>query len=43
MCCSQVMMNSIIAAENGDFSLLSVINDECDKMIRRHPQRYFWR
>ena len=37
----QVMMNSIIAAENGDFLLLSVINDECDKMIRRHPHIFF--
>lgn len=33
----QVLMNSVIAEENGDFLLISVINDECEKMIRRHP------
>ncbi len=33
----QVLMNSAIAEENGDFMLISVINDECEKMIRRHP------
>lgn len=33
----QVLMNSAIAGEKGDFFLLSVINEECRKMIRRHP------
>ena len=33
----QVLMNSVIAGEKGDFLLLSVMNDECRKMIRRHP------
>ena len=32
----QVVMNAQIASETGEFALKDVINDECDKMIRRH-------
>ena len=32
----QVVMHAEIASETGDFDLTDVINDECDKMIRRH-------
>jgi tetrapyrrole methylase family protein/MazG family protein len=33
----QVLFHSALAEETLDFSLLSVINRECEKMIRRHP------
>ena len=33
----QVVMNAIIAEEEGTFTLCDVINEECEKMIRRHP------
>jgi uncharacterized protein YabN with tetrapyrrole methylase and pyrophosphatase domain len=33
----QAVMNGIIAEEEGAFTLTEVINDECAKMIRRHP------
>ncbi|MCR5482285.1 MAG: nucleoside triphosphate pyrophosphohydrolase [Clostridia bacterium] len=33
----QVVFHSSLAAEKGHFVLKDVINDECDKMIRRHP------
>ena len=33
----QVVFHSIMAEESGDFELKSVINRECEKMIRRHP------
>ncbi|MGE9896600.1 nucleoside triphosphate pyrophosphohydrolase [Anaerovoracaceae bacterium SGI.195] len=32
-----VVFNSSLAEENGDFNLVDVLNEECDKMIRRHP------
>lgn len=33
----QVVFHSNLADEEGRFDLKSVINRECDKMIRRHP------
>lgn len=33
----QVVFHSILGEESGSFSLKDVINDECEKMIRRHP------
>lgn len=33
----QVVFHSNLAEENGDFDLTDVINEECEKMIRRHP------
>ncbi len=33
----QVIFHSNLAAEEGHFDLMSVINRECKKMIRRHP------
>jgi tetrapyrrole methylase family protein/MazG family protein len=33
----QVLFHSAIAEEASNFNLVSVINKECDKMIRRHP------
>jgi len=33
----QVLFHSAIAEENSKFSLVSVINRECEKLIRRHP------
>ncbi len=33
----QVVFHSMIADENGEFSAADVINEECEKMIRRHP------
>lgn len=33
----QVMMHSVIGEENGTFDLKDIINEECEKMIRRHP------
>ena len=33
----QVLFHSAIAGETSNFSLISVINRECDKLIRRHP------
>ncbi|MBE6030835.1 MAG: nucleoside triphosphate pyrophosphohydrolase [Clostridiales bacterium] len=33
----QVVLHSIIAEETDEFSFISVVNDECEKMIRRHP------
>ena len=33
----QVMLNGVIAENNGEFTLTDIINDECEKMIRRHP------
>lgn len=33
----QVVFHSNLSEENGIFDLTDVINDECEKMIRRHP------
>jgi len=33
----QVLFHSALAEEASNFNLVSVINRECDKMIRRHP------
>lgn len=33
----QVVFHSNLSENEGDFSLIDVINDECEKMIRRHP------
>ena len=33
----QVVFHSLLSAEEGAFELTDVINDECEKMIRRHP------
>ena len=33
----QVVFHAHIEEENGKFDLTDVINDECEKMIRRHP------
>lgn len=33
----QVVLHSIIGEENDVFSFVSVVNAECEKMIRRHP------
>ena len=33
----QVVFHSGLAEEENSFSLTDVINDECEKMIRRHP------
>jgi tetrapyrrole methylase family protein/MazG family protein len=33
----QVLFHSSLARESGRFELKDVINEECDKMIRRHP------
>jgi tetrapyrrole methylase family protein/MazG family protein len=33
----QVVFHSILGEEKGSFDLKDVINEECDKMIRRHP------
>ena len=33
----QVLFHSALAEENSMFDLVSVINRECDKLIRRHP------
>jgi len=33
----QVVFHSILGEENGTFDLKDVINEECEKMIRRHP------
>lgn len=33
----QVVFHANLAEENGVFNLSNVINDECEKMIRRHP------
>ena len=33
----QVVFHSILGEEEGAFELRDVINEECDKMIRRHP------
>lgn len=33
----QVVFHSMIAEENSEFSAVDVINEECEKMIRRHP------
>lgn len=33
----QVLFHSQLAAESGNFDLCRVINQECEKMIRRHP------
>lgn len=33
----QVVFHSELSEEEGNFSLTDVINEECDKMIRRHP------
>lgn len=33
----QVVFHGIIANESSEFSLIDVINEECEKMIRRHP------
>ena len=33
----QVVMHSRIAQEEGRFTLKEVANEECEKMIRRHP------
>jgi len=33
----QVLFHSAIASERADFDLISVINRQCEKLIRRHP------
>jgi len=33
----QVLFHASLAEEEGRFSLVSLINEECEKMIRRHP------
>lgn len=33
----QVVFHSLMAEEDNNFNITDVINDECDKMIRRHP------
>ena len=33
----QVIFHSILGEEEGKFILIDVINEECEKMIRRHP------
>jgi tetrapyrrole methylase family protein/MazG family protein len=33
----QVLFHSALAEESSNFNLISVINRECEKMIRRHP------
>ncbi|MCI8609378.1 MAG: nucleoside triphosphate pyrophosphohydrolase [Firmicutes bacterium] len=33
----QVVFHASLTEERGDFNLCNVINDECEKMIRRHP------
>ncbi len=33
----QVVFHASLADETGDFDLTDVINEECEKMIRRHP------
>ena len=33
----QVVFHGILGEENGNFDISSIINRECDKMIRRHP------
>ncbi len=33
----QASLHSQIASESGYFDIVSVLNNECDKMIRRHP------
>ncbi|MEY8368928.1 nucleoside triphosphate pyrophosphohydrolase [Anaerovoracaceae bacterium 42-11] len=33
----QVVFHSNLSENEGDFTLADVINEECDKMIRRHP------
>ncbi len=37
----QVVFHGILGEENNSFDLLSVINRECEKMIRRHPHIFF--
>ncbi len=33
----QVIFHSTLSEEEGTFNLTDVINEECEKMIRRHP------
>ena len=33
----QVVFHSDLSSEEGDFDLTDVINEECEKMLRRHP------
>lgn len=33
----QVVFHGLLGEESGDFQLKDVLNDECEKMIRRHP------
>jgi len=33
----QAVFNAELASEEGRFDITAVVNDECDKMIRRHP------
>ena len=33
----QVVMHSVLGEEEGHFDLKDIVNEECDKMIRRHP------
>lgn len=33
----QVVFHSVLGEEDGDFDFKDVINEECEKMIRRHP------
>ncbi|MGF6374971.1 tetrapyrrole methylase family protein/MazG family protein [Clostridiales Family XIII bacterium PM5-7] len=33
----QVVFHSSLSENEGEFTLIDVINEECDKMIRRHP------
>lgn len=37
----QVVFHASLEEENGSFDLADVINEECEKMIRRHPHVFF--
>ena len=37
----QVVFHANLAEEEGQFDLKDVINEECEKMIRRHPHVFF--
>lgn len=37
----QVVFHSNLSQEEGKFSLTDVINEECEKMIRRHPHIFY--
>lgn len=37
----QVVFHADLAKEEGEFDLKDIINEECEKMIRRHPHVFF--